>query len=140
MITLFQHQQQALDQTEGHNRCAYYLDMGLGKTFVGSEDWNTYNSPPFSLDCTKKFYKIKWGCLIMADVKQCDMCLNIFKKEEVAIIENMEINCILFGTRDANENSYSAKKLFDLCPDCAESLYQIIQKWPKQLEKEREKE
>ena len=37
MITLFQHQQQALDQTEGHNRCAYYLDMGLGKTFVGSE-------------------------------------------------------------------------------------------------------
>ena len=37
MITLFQHQQKALDQTEGHNRCAYYLDMGLGKTFVGSE-------------------------------------------------------------------------------------------------------
>lgn len=31
MITLFQHQQQALDLTEGHNRCAYYLDMGLGK-------------------------------------------------------------------------------------------------------------
>lgn len=37
MITLFQHQQKALDLTEGHNRCAYYLDMGLGKTFVGSE-------------------------------------------------------------------------------------------------------
>lgn len=37
MITLFQHQQQALDLTKGHNRCAYYLDMGLGKTFVGSE-------------------------------------------------------------------------------------------------------
>ena len=37
MITLFQPQQKALDLTEGHNRCAYYLDMGLGKTFVGSE-------------------------------------------------------------------------------------------------------
>ena len=37
MITLFQHQQQALDETEGKNRVAYYLDMGLGKTFVGSE-------------------------------------------------------------------------------------------------------
>ena len=37
MITLFQHQQKALDQTEGYNRCAYYLDMGIGKTFVGSE-------------------------------------------------------------------------------------------------------
>lgn len=75
----------------------------------------------------------------MADVKQCDMCWNIFKKEE-AIIENMKINCILFCRRDANENSYEPKKLFDLCPDCAESIYQIIQKWPKKLEKEREKE
>lgn len=37
MINLFQHQQQALDETEGKNRVAYYLDMGLGKTFVGSE-------------------------------------------------------------------------------------------------------
>jgi len=37
MITLYQHQQKALDLTADHNRCAYYLDMGLGKTFVGSE-------------------------------------------------------------------------------------------------------
>lgn len=44
MITLFQHQQQALDQTEGHNRCAYYLDMGLGKTFLGSAKMMELNS------------------------------------------------------------------------------------------------
>ena len=44
MITLFQHQQQALDLTEGHNRCAYYLDMGLGKTFVGSEKMKKLNT------------------------------------------------------------------------------------------------
>ena len=42
MITLYQHQQTALDRTEGHNRCAYYLDMGLGKTFVGSEKANSF--------------------------------------------------------------------------------------------------
>lgn len=36
-VNLFQHQQKALDLTKSHNRCAYYLDMGLGKTFVGSE-------------------------------------------------------------------------------------------------------
>lgn len=36
-VNLMGHQKKALDQTEGHNRCAYYLDMGLGKTFVGSE-------------------------------------------------------------------------------------------------------
>ena len=37
MVDFFPHQQQALDRTATHNRCAYYLDMGLGKTFVGSE-------------------------------------------------------------------------------------------------------
>ena len=36
-VKLFPHQQKALDLTAAHNRCAYYLDMGLGKTFVGSE-------------------------------------------------------------------------------------------------------
>lgn len=37
MITLYEHQQQALDLTKTHNRVGYFLDMGLGKTFVGSE-------------------------------------------------------------------------------------------------------
>ena len=37
MFKLFPHQQEALDQTKDLNRVAYYLDMGLGKTFVGSE-------------------------------------------------------------------------------------------------------
>ena len=37
MVTLFPHQQTALEETADHARCAYYLDMGLGKTFVGSE-------------------------------------------------------------------------------------------------------
>ena len=31
------HQEEALNQTEQFNHCAYYLDMGLGKTFVGAE-------------------------------------------------------------------------------------------------------
>lgn len=37
MIKLFPHQQKALQDTEDKNKVAYYLDMGLGKTFVGSE-------------------------------------------------------------------------------------------------------
>ena len=37
MIELYPHQNQALHMTSGKNRVAYYLDMGLGKTFVGSE-------------------------------------------------------------------------------------------------------
>lgn len=37
MINLFPHQTKALYETRQFNRVAYYLDMGLGKTFVGSE-------------------------------------------------------------------------------------------------------
>ena len=36
-IKLFKHQEDALNSTKDLNRVAYYLDMGLGKTFVGSE-------------------------------------------------------------------------------------------------------
>ena len=36
-MELFKHQQEALEQTKDMNRVAYYLDMGLGKTFVGAE-------------------------------------------------------------------------------------------------------
>lgn len=37
MIKLLPHQTDVLKQTNDKNRVAYYLDMGLGKTFVGSE-------------------------------------------------------------------------------------------------------
>lgn len=37
MIKLFPHQENALKETKGQNRVAYYHDMGLGKTFTGSE-------------------------------------------------------------------------------------------------------
>ena len=36
-IKLFPHQTEALKNTEGLVRCAYFMDMGLGKTYVGSE-------------------------------------------------------------------------------------------------------
>lgn len=36
-VQLYPHQVNALQETKDFNRVAYYLDMGLGKTFVGSE-------------------------------------------------------------------------------------------------------
>lgn len=36
-MNLYPHQKKALEATAEFNRVAYYLDMGLGKTFVGSE-------------------------------------------------------------------------------------------------------
>lgn len=37
MVTLYPHQEESLKLTADKNKVAYYLDMGLGKTFVGSE-------------------------------------------------------------------------------------------------------
>lgn len=51
MIKLFPHQQLALDLTATKNKVAYYLDMGLGKTFVGSEKLDSFNTPYNLLIC-----------------------------------------------------------------------------------------
>lgn len=52
-IQLFQYQQRVLNQTKGFNRVAYYLDMGLGKTFVGSEKLKALNEDYNLLVCQK---------------------------------------------------------------------------------------
>lgn len=44
-LTFMPHQQKVLEETEQFNRVAYYLDMGLGKTFVGAEKmWELNNN------------------------------------------------------------------------------------------------
>ncbi len=45
MIQLYDFQKEALIRTANQNRAAYYLDMGLGKTFVGSEKLNSFDTP-----------------------------------------------------------------------------------------------
>lgn len=57
MIRLYEHQQKALDLTKGHNRVAYYLDMGLGKTFVGSEKMKELNTNLNLIVCQKSKLK-----------------------------------------------------------------------------------
>ena len=53
ILNFMPHQQQALDQTESFNRCAYYLDMGLGKTFVGAEKMYLLNNDVNLVVCQK---------------------------------------------------------------------------------------
>ena len=36
-MNLYNFQKEVLESTKDFNRCAYYLEMGLGKTFVGAE-------------------------------------------------------------------------------------------------------
>lgn len=44
-MTLYQHQKDVLQQTEKYNKVAYYLDMGLGKTYCGSYKATSFNKP-----------------------------------------------------------------------------------------------
>ena len=43
-MKLYEHQKEALAKTENQNRVAYYYDMGLGKTFIGSEKAMSFGS------------------------------------------------------------------------------------------------
>ena len=52
-MELYQHQKQVLSETERFNRVGYFLDMGLGKTFVGSEKMWDLNMAVNLLICQK---------------------------------------------------------------------------------------
>ena len=52
-MKLFQHQEEALKRTEGFDRVAYYHDMGLGKTFTGSEKMMSYGNRVNLIVCQK---------------------------------------------------------------------------------------
>lgn len=52
-MKLYQHQVDGLKQTEGHSNCALYWDMGLGKTFGGSEKMIGYDNDTNLIICQK---------------------------------------------------------------------------------------
>lgn len=60
MVNLFPHQKTALETTSSQNRVAYYLDMGLGKTFVGSEKMRELGAKVNLVICQKS--KIQDWC------------------------------------------------------------------------------
>lgn len=56
-VKLLPHQERSIAATKDHNRCAYYLDMGLGKTFVGSEKMKALNTNINLIICQKSKLK-----------------------------------------------------------------------------------
>lgn len=52
-MKLFPHQVEGLKQTEGHSNCALYWDMGLGKTYGGSEKMKEYGNRVNLVICQK---------------------------------------------------------------------------------------
>lgn len=53
MLKLYDHQKEALELTHGLNRVAYFYDMGLGKTFIGSEKLVELNNTVNLIVCQK---------------------------------------------------------------------------------------
>lgn len=52
-MKLYKHQEEALERTKTFNKCAYYHDMGLGKTFTGSEKMRMLNNNVNLIICQK---------------------------------------------------------------------------------------
>ena len=52
-MKLYPYQQRVLEETKDKNRVAYYLDMGLGKTFVGTEKMKQLNADTNLIICQK---------------------------------------------------------------------------------------
>lgn len=73
-MKLFPHQNKALELTKDNNRVAYYLDMGLGKTFVGSEKMFELNENVNLVVCQKSKIDdwIKHFFTYYIDASKCD--------------------------------------------------------------------
>lgn len=82
-MILYDHQKKALEHTAGQNKVAYYLDMGLGKTFVGGEKMNELGAKVNLVICQKskvddwvehlKTYYEKMWILNITNVPQFNM-------------------------------------------------------------------
>lgn len=80
MLNFMPHQEEALNKTEQFNRCAYYLDMGLGKTFVGAEKMYLLNNSVNLVICQKS--KIDDWVQHFKDYYPSDRVMNLTKKSE----------------------------------------------------------
>ena len=56
-MKLYPHQIEALELTKGKNKVAYYYDMGLGKTFIGSKKMEEIGFPVNLVICQKSKVK-----------------------------------------------------------------------------------
>lgn len=104
-MQLFPHQQRALQETEKFNRVAYYLDMGLGKTFVGSEKMKEANAFYNVVICQKskvqdwvehfkEYYSGDYLILNLTVKKDCDLFQTITDGKAGLLSENYVVGVI----------------------------------------------
>lgn len=97
-LNFMQHQTDALNQTEPFNRCAYYLDMGLGKTFVGAEKVWRLNNAVNVVICQKS--KIDDWVQHFTDYYPDYHVLNLTKKSEAITFRNEIATLPEYGQKD----------------------------------------
>lgn len=83
MLSLMPHQKEVLEKTKDFHRCAYYLDMGLGKTFVGSEKMISLGNPVNLLICQKS--KVEDWCDHFRTYYPEVMVFDLTKRKELDI-------------------------------------------------------
>lgn len=91
-MKFYRHQEQSLEETREFNRVAYYLDMGLGKTYVGAEKMVRLNSSVNLLICQKS--KIQdWVEHFKTHYYEFPYCIQVFdltnKKEFAEFIHDI---------------------------------------------------
>lgn len=100
-MKLFPHQVKALELTRDYQNCAYYLDMGLGKTFIGSERLIEYGLTKNLVVCQKskvddwlehftKYYS-NYSFLNLTNKKEYELFVSLSKSEKVIGIINYDL-------------------------------------------------
>lgn len=116
-MKLFPHQTEVLNQTKDKNRVAYYLDMGLGKTFVGSEKAISLHKNILII-CQKS--KIKDWCEhfeehYSRDVEVMDLTVKKGFERYISLMKNdTELNPIYFVGVINYELAWRRKELLNL--------------------------
>lgn len=103
-MELFEHQKEALTATKDFNRCAYYLDMGLGKTYIGSEKMFSFNTSVNLIICQKSkvedwmnhfrenySYKEYLLCNLTLDKSMVDAFIDLSKTEKIIGVINYDL-------------------------------------------------
>lgn len=93
-MKLFKHQEEALEQTKDFENVAYYLDMGLGKTYTGSEAMVRFGNKVNLLICQKS--KIADWIEHFKKHYEHIQVLNLTNKKQLAAFEFVELSaCVM---------------------------------------------